>query len=614
MSLDRVIQDSDEDEPFEGDAPSVSMDPLHPSEPILQQQHHEVPAKQLTHYTMHEHGHATEESMFPQLNVNFDEFLQSQERGHAMISSSQQRLEDKWIPSASEGGSGSVGAMMAEIGIAQRRLLDEDPSSAGVQFPNTAAMYSMDSIESAPFPTMPSSHEHQMDQAESDNLAYARAHDGVYVDANQPLLSTRQDIYDLTPPETTTNSMASPPKIIPQQFVEPLMHQENAQLNPFPKALQYDFHQIGPHSSHDTEPFSSVASMAFNGARPELAETNIIPQNSQASTHDELALPAAIPTVDVSVAKKKRGRPKKQSFPQDDEDDELANSRDHEFKHSGANGAIDPSDNEETTENNTPASSGVSAETNEQNLDSTPKPVKPNAKESKKKKPKKAKATPIPDPDNDDVIWVDTRPLDVQTPTENATPQTETPETTATDTSPTTLTSNPSDDPKPPTPAPVIEENTQAENEKPPPKKRGRKRKQPPEQVQTPTEDTDTPEPNNPVEAKTPAPKLAVIVDNSPKSIPDANQSVENDPSAIQNPEQNGNGNSAPDINVPATTSDEPPPQTPSKPDAASVITPRNTGKGPDKHSPISARSAVPYRVGLSKRARIAPLLKIVRK
>jgi hypothetical protein len=47
--------------------------------------------------------------MSPQLNVNFDEFLQSQDRNHAMISSSQQRHEERWIPSTGEGGSESVG-------------------------------------------------------------------------------------------------------------------------------------------------------------------------------------------------------------------------------------------------------------------------------------------------------------------------------------------------------------------------------------------------------------------------------------------------------------------------------------------------------------------------
>jgi hypothetical protein len=36
--------------------------------------------------------------------------------------------------------------------------------------------------------------------------------------------------------------------------------------------------------------------------------------------------------------------------------------------------------------------------------------------------------------------------------------------------------------------------------------------------------------------------------------------------------------------------------------------------KGPDKHSPIARTSKVPFRVGLSRKARIAPLLKVVRK
>lgn len=48
------------------------------------------------------------------------------------------------------------------------------------------------------------------------------------------------------------------------------------------------------------------------------------------------------------------------------------------------------------------------------------------------------------------------------------------------------------------------------------------------------------------------------------------------------------------------------PPETPHKSSAQSA-------KGPDKHSPISS-GKVGYRVGLSKRARIAPLLRIVRK
>ncbi|KAI5310740.1 hypothetical protein KEM55_002699 [Ascosphaera atra] len=50
---------------------------------------------------------------------------------------------------------------------------------------------------------------------------------------------------------------------------------------------------------------------------------------------------------------------------------------------------------------------------------------------------------------------------------------------------------------------------------------------------------------------------------------------------------------------------------TPKKP----ILKPtQNYEKGPDKHSPITRNKRVPYRVGLSKRDRIAPLLKVIRK
>lgn len=111
MSLDRVIQDSDEDEPFEGDDLPTSVNPPHPSQPAFQQEYQHAPAEQTTHNAVYEHSSAPDESIFPQLNVNFDEFLQSQEKGHSMLSSSQQRREDRWIPSTSEGESGSAGMM-----------------------------------------------------------------------------------------------------------------------------------------------------------------------------------------------------------------------------------------------------------------------------------------------------------------------------------------------------------------------------------------------------------------------------------------------------------------------------------------------------------------------
>ncbi|KAJ5497408.1 hypothetical protein N7463_009395 [Penicillium fimorum] len=619
MNLDRVIQDSDEDEPFEGDDLPTSVGPVHPSEPALQEYQHS-PAKETTHNAVYEHGFALDETTFSQLNVNFDEFIQSPERGLSMLSSSQQRREDKWIPSTSEGGSGSVGAMMTEIGIAQRRLLDDDPSSASLLLPSTAALYSAESFQSAPFPTIPSYHLYQMDQPNSGSFTYNPAPIGAYVDANQTVLPTRQGTYDLIPPDTT-NSMVLPWKSVPHQATEPFIEQENPPPNPPPnppqEASQPKSQQTGPSSPHDTEPLSSIASMRFSEAKITTAGTSLIsPQQSQSSTHDELALPVVLPTasdVERSGVTKKRVRPKKNPMLDNDEDDELANSRDYEFKLLGSNGSIDPSDSEETTEDNTPASSGVSNETDEDNLDATPKPAKSGPKDPKKKKPKKSKTTPNPVPDaDDDVIWVDTKLLSSEASTKKVTPLPEAPEAPREDLNSNVLGSNPPVETQAPIPA--VEEKTQ-KAEKPAPKKRGRKRKQTTDQAETPSESADTSEPNKaPSGAQTPASKLAVILDNSPRSMLEANTG-NNDETAIQSKDQNPHPLLGP-VPLLETTIDTPQlqPQTPSKPDAASTNTPQNTGKGPDKHSPISARSGVPYRVGLSKRARIAPLLKIVRK
>ncbi|KAJ5813024.1 hypothetical protein N7447_010047 [Penicillium robsamsonii] len=617
MSLDRVIQDSDEDEPFEGDDLSTSVDPVHPSELALQEYQHS-PAKERTHNAVYEHGPAPDETTFSQLNVNFDEFIQSPERGHSMLSSSQQRREDRWIPSTSEGGSGSVGAMMTEIGIAQRRLLDDDHSSASLLLPSTAALYSTESFQSALFPTIPSYHSYLMDQPNSGSLTYNPAPIGAYVDANQTLLPITQGTYDMTPPETT-NSMASSSKIVPHQATEPFMEQENPPPNLPQEASQPKSQQMGPSSPHDTEPLSSVTSMRFSETKTTTAGTSFIsPQQSQSSTstHDELALPAVLPTapdVETSGVTKKQGRPKKKPMPDNDEDDELANSRDHEFKHPGANGAIDPSDSEETTKDNTPASSGVSDETDEDNLGATSKLAKSGPKEPKKEKAKKSKTTPTPVPGaDDDVIWVDTKPLSSEPSTKKATPLPEAPEAPREDLDSNVLDSNPPVETQTLTPA--VEEKTQ-KPAKPAPKKRGRKRKQTADQAETPSESADTPEPNKaPSGAQTPASKLAVVVDNSPRPMLEANAG-DNDASTIQSETQNPHSLPGPDP-LPESTIDtsQPQPQTPSKSDAASINTPQNTGKGPDKHSPISVRSGVPYRVGLSKRARIAPLLKMVRK
>ncbi|CAG7953609.1 unnamed protein product [Penicillium olsonii] len=613
MSWDRVIQDSDEDEPIEGDTVPSVVAPNQHFEPVMQQHHDHIPAEPTT-YNASEHGSAPGENQLPQFNVNFDDFLQSQERHNAAQSSSQQRREERWIPST-EGASGSAdpsGAMMHEIEDAQRRLLDDNASSAGQQLPSVGASFSAESIQSAPFPTIPSSHSYQMGPPDGEHFPYYQAPYSASINGYQALPPKQAGVYDPYQPNTT-NLNAPHPNDVPYQPTAPWTEYQQAGLNPPQVILNPRSQQSFPHSPHDTEPMSSVASMQATGSKPSTIGINLIsPQQSQTSAQDELALPVAQPiaqpptTTEAPAPKKKRGRPKKQAVPVNDEDDELANSRDHEFKTLGVNGAIDPSDSEYSTENDTPASSGVSDETDEEDT-GTAKAGKKESQDSKKKKPKKAKsaAAPAPDSGADDVIWIDTQPIDPPPVIENN--QDQEPEPTKYDTSSTIPATHPSEPLQTVQPAITAapEQTTQLADEKPAPKKRGRKRKQPIEQEAP--KPADTPEPVK-ADTQPPDPKPAAVVSKSPTPVPVTNAQPDTPAQELSVATV-----TAP-ASAPPTTTSAAEPQTPSKPDAGSVNTPKNTGNGPARHSPISARGGVPYRVGLSKRARIAPLLKIVRK
>ena len=500
---------------------------------------------------------------------------------------------------------------MTEIGLAQRRLLDDDPSSAGQQLPSTATQFSMQSAY-APFPTGSSFHP-VPGQLESDSFAYMGAPNETNSNANQSLLSSRQSIYDLTP-NTSSNSMDSQPKSVPHDVADIPHFQEQGKPTSISTQIiaQSSAYQADFYSPHDTEPMSSVVSMRLNELRSDTAGTSLVsPQHSQTSAPDELSLPAVPVPVVAPVPKKKRGRPKKESIPDSDEDDELAFDRDHDFEQPSANGAIHPSDSEGTTELNTPAPRGVSDETNEEDLEPVVKPGKSEPKGPKKKKAKKDKTVPAPQPgpgNDDEVIWVDSKPIEPELIRNETNPE------------PTALDSNPPKKPK--TAQTTAKENTPQpvqNNDQPGPKKRGRKRKKP--AGQTPA-DSPAPEPVEwQTKIETPAPKVSVVVDNSPSSVPASNSNDEHTPE-IQDKHQDqdlqaqAQAQATPEPH--ATTNETP--QTPSKPTTNPVETPQNqnqnqnAGKGPSKHSPISARSAVPLRVGLSKRARIAPLLKMVRK
>lgn len=111
MGWDRVIQDSDEEEPLIEDGFPASPDPLQDPQPP-KPQHHNHLAQQETYPTEHT---VTEGFPGPQLNVNFDQFLQSQGT-HTGSTSSQQQREERWIPSTKEGAGGSISASRSNDG------------------------------------------------------------------------------------------------------------------------------------------------------------------------------------------------------------------------------------------------------------------------------------------------------------------------------------------------------------------------------------------------------------------------------------------------------------------------------------------------------------------
>lgn len=117
MSWDRVIQDSDEDEPL-GDDGVVAPVPIDSpqgheatKQQLLDNMGHHVVEQQANYPT--EHPPAQEVGPDPDLGVNFDQFLQSQQSSMTL---SQQRREHQWIPSTGDGGGGSIGVSESRCG------------------------------------------------------------------------------------------------------------------------------------------------------------------------------------------------------------------------------------------------------------------------------------------------------------------------------------------------------------------------------------------------------------------------------------------------------------------------------------------------------------------
>lgn len=117
MSWDRVIQDSDEDEPFIEDEGPTSIAPVQDQEPPPNHEPRDHPADQHTATQVSEQVYAPEY----QLSVDFDQYLQSQDMSHASITASQQKREEMWIPPTGDGGE-SIGTLVhSYVPIATRR-------------------------------------------------------------------------------------------------------------------------------------------------------------------------------------------------------------------------------------------------------------------------------------------------------------------------------------------------------------------------------------------------------------------------------------------------------------------------------------------------------------
>lgn len=440
-------------------------------------------------------------------------------------------------------------------------------------------------------------------------------------------------------------------------------------------------------SPHDTEPLSSLVSSNVGRSKSDnIGQQSASLERSSANAPDGLSASVAI---EIPVVQEERDREKKPLNIEDEEDEELAAPKDHKsvyedkpakrkpgrprsnVQFTDEDNSNGPNENHEQVDMNAPPlesnevkpaeDQNTQPEADEIQLvevsipkkpaepskdDSTPEreqtrfaePTKPTktTKEPRKKKLRRGKTTSVTvkktyEPDvEDDVIWVDEgqRPSisDFQQdhePTSIPTPDSIPVVDEERDSKPAPVVEIPN-----PPPASVPEGDGDIQpGPVPAPKKRGRKRKKTSEQQ--PAEETSAetngytsaqPEPNNTISVVLDEPNHS---DNVPDNSAD-NQGQEQPPAPNPEPEPTSASPETPKKQHP--TPDHSNQQQPSHQDTTTKphnndndndntnATTNNRNKGPDKHSPIGGTSKVPYRVGLSRRARIAPLLKIVKR
>ncbi|KAH8424998.1 uncharacterized protein LDX57_002744 [Aspergillus melleus] len=626
MSFDRVIQDSDdEDDPLLEERPPRAHTP-----PVVHQSDHRASYRDTSNDPLNEDSSR-------QIAVNFDQFLASQEGEQVGTASSQQQREERWIPT--NAGGGSIGTMMTEIGLAQQRLFDDEEAQHGSARLGPSEAYGLnENNDQYIAPQQPEIHI-QMTTPPGSYVSLP-AEDGPshdYLDNSDnyqhyaPTVNHNISLpsYDHTQSATSYNIFESSLRPSESTYSENNTTLKSHQTIPT-EAIQrsprrWNSTQGTISSPHDTEPNSSI--LAAKSSRS-ISDNNLSPNGPQQppTSVDELSLPVQ---AEPPAVAKKRGRPKKQSLPDVDGDDELAQSVGPEAieqppvpekrkpgrpsknaKNTEANGVTANPENQpddaqsipngfeskgSANETTTVVSDTFHAPNQESEPADAPKTKKEKAaKEPAKKKLKRGKTTSATlqktyESDvEDDVIWVESRPSNTTAPQDaNSAPFSINIET-----------------PTPQQPAEQIQPDTLPDQTDQAPKKRGRKRKKTSEQAPAADTTAQTPD-SNPNDTNPPY---------QPEELPTETQQPSKESSPNPNPplghqSPTKTNASSPPLNPP-TTPQKPDPATPNNASTSN----KNSTKGPDKHSPISSTSKVPYRVGLSRRARIAPLLKIVKR
>ncbi|KAL4949998.1 hypothetical protein BDW69DRAFT_202458 [Aspergillus filifer] len=581
MSLDRVIQDSDDDEDLGELSPERTDRVSVPDNEIQLQNELKIAQPQ-------------ESVDEPHIGVNFDAFIQLPEALHRTLSASQQQREERWIPA--EGRPGSSGNTMTEIGLAQQRLFDDEHQAQHahqqiashepeqVQNPEydmttTDATLELNGLPTAPIHDTLPTNPHPEPPATNPSSEWSQT-------ASYNIFDSSSHLASAVTPLNRADFIRDPTGL-----TDPIQNFESRRWN--------DLQMQGVVSSpHDTEPFSSIISPP---KVPKIDNDEIVqtlPQASSASV-DEIALPVVseIPKVE------KRGRPKKQPVltpapaAVDDEDDELAHpafqepsatkpekrkpGRPPKAAKVPVEETVDIEPVEEPEESAPPLdedkemtvsieqalSNGTvaNADPPHNDIEGPTEDVQVPTKPKKEPKKKKLKRSKTHDSDaEDDVFVIDEQPI-----------------------------SNP----------PEHTTDTAAERA-PAPKKRGRKKKKKTEVPESAPQSESEPvaQPTVSIEGNH-EPGISVVLPPKPPTprtqTPDIDTPIpitEDQPQEPQNPTS-----PSPNTEAPETPQKRTDPKTPSS-------------KGPEKHSPILSTSKVPYRVGLSKRARIAPLLKIIKR